>query len=194
MVWYALIWISLGWLLQILTRMVKATLQHQWHGHHTRYNFPFTNLELCLRTSACLKQQVIQKRRSKWHCWKPKRTVVNTRTKKIQAVKKRQWLVTKQCIKDISRSFSAIWFMPWACTEFTRQNHSGDNRALWRLLSVTHEPLLSYTKRKKRRRQEVASKICTNEKHCRPTTNSSFLLLWITITKDGTQSGRNECE
>lgn len=150
--WYALIWISLGWLLQILTRMVKATLQHQWHGHHTRYNFPFTNLELCLRTSACLKQQVIQKRRSKWHCWKPKRTVVITHTKKIQAVKKRQWLVTKQCIKDISRSFSAIWFMPWACTEFTRQNHSGDNRAPWRLLSVTHEPLLSYTKRKKKKK------------------------------------------
>lgn len=123
---------------------------------------------------------------------KKERLLLHTHKKK--AVKKCQWLVTKHCIKDISRSFSAIWFMPWACTEFARQNHSGDNRAPWRLLSVTHEPLLSYTKereRKKRRRQEAA---CRNEKHCRPTTNSSFLLLWITVTRDGTQSDRNECK
>lgn len=57
--WYALIGISLGYLLQTLTRMATATFQI------ARHNLAFTNLEQRFSTPACFKQQVIQKRCSK---------------------------------------------------------------------------------------------------------------------------------
>lgn len=69
---------------------------------------------------------------------------------KHQATAVCRTFVTKNCVKDISWSFFfVIWFMPWAWSEFTYVRiTSGDNKAPWKLLLMTHEPVLSYKKEK----------------------------------------------
>lgn len=57
------------------------------------------------------------------------------------------WL--KIASKTYHGLFFVIWFMPWAWSEFTYVRiTSGDNKAPWKLLLMTHEPVLSYKKEK----------------------------------------------